>query len=243
MGLLANEFLKLKTSKAVKWVALIFLIFVAMAGLIFGSGRESSPVALYGFGAPFIWLSCNGASGFFLYAAIVSGMIAGEFESGVIRNALSSGVKRGRYFAAKVAAVFGVSVLIYLGCVCALCLLKSIMFGFDPAGKIFTDYGLKVLAYTAGALISVLSYVSVFIFLACLFREAILTFIASVAVTIVELMTKIKGPLWTAFATIDFFESDNVLSWEFAKLFLPCAGILVVSLTAACVLFIAGDVE
>lgn len=243
MGLLKNEFIKIKTSKAVKWVVILFLIFIALSGLVLSSEKKDSPVELYGFGAPFIWLFGNGASGFFMYAVIVSGFIASEFESGVIHNALSSGVKRSHYFAAKVTAIFGVSVLIYLIGVSTLCIFKSMSIGFDPAGKMFSDYGLKVLAYTAGALILILAYISVFIFIAYLLREAVLTFVASVAIIIVELLAKINGPLRTAWSTISFIESDNILSWDFARLFIPCACLLVVSLAASYVLFAARDVD
>lgn len=243
MKLLANEFTKIKSSKAVKGVMIAFLFLVVLCSLVYSPESESSPAAIYGFGAPFLWLSANGASGFFLYAAIVAGMVAGEFESDVIHNALSSGVGRGRYFLAKVTAVFGVSVLLYVACVCTLCIFKSIKNGFDPDGYIFSDYGLKVLVFSAGALISILAYVALYLFIAYLFREAVLTFIAAVVISIVELFTRVNGPLTTAANTISYFVSDNVLSWDFVRLFIPCAWMLIICLAAAYILFAVMDVE
>ena len=239
MKLLVNELVKIKASRSVKGMILVFLCFAVFEGMAFGS----SPVTTYGFGAPFIWLITNGASGFFLYAVIVAALIAGELESGVIGNALASGVKRSRYFTGKVIGVSGVSILIYLGGVGVLCLLKSLTAGFDPTGKIFVDYGWKVLVYSAGAIVSILSYLAVFIFIAYLFREAVPTFIAAVAVTVVDLLGWYRGPLQIAFETIEFCEADRVLSWDFAGLFVPCVLILVVFLAAAYALFAVQDVN
>lgn len=243
MGLFVNELCKIRSSKSVKGVIIVFLCFVALAGLIFGGGKSTSPVAVYGFGAPFIWLSANGASGFFLYAAIAAGMIAREFELGVVHNALGSGVKRGRYFITKVISVFGISVAIYLGCVVTLCIFKSWTAGFDPEGEIFPDYGWKVLLYSAGAIISILSYVAVFILIAYLLRNAVLTFIASVVLTLVEMLGGYKGPMMIAVETIEFIETDDILSWDFVNLFIPCIFILIISLAAAYVLFAVTDVD
>lgn len=243
MKLLANEFIKIKSSKAVKGVIIAFLFLVVLDGLILGAGKESYPVVIYGFGAPFFWLSANGACGFFLYAAIVAGMIASEFELGILHNALGSGVKRGSYFLAKTAAVFGVSILVYLGCVCTLCIFKSIKEGFDPEGYIFSDYGLKVLVFSAGAMISILAYVALYIFIAYLFREAVLTFIAAIVISIIELFTRVNGPQLIAVKTMSYIASDDVLSWDFVRLFIPCAWMLVICLAAAYVLFAVMDVE
>lgn len=243
MKLLANEFTKIKSSKAVKGVMIAFLLLVVLNSLIPSIQQDSSPVAVYGFGAPFVWLSHNGASGFFLYAAIAAGMAAGEFELGVVRNALSSGVKRGHYFLAKVTAVFGVSIVIYLGCVAVMCILKSIKTGFAPDGYLYSDYGLKVLVFSAGAIITILADAALYLFIAYLFREAVPTFIAAIAISIVELYTQIDGPLGIAARSRSYFVSDNVLSRDFIRLFIPCAWILVICLAAAYMLFMVMDVE
>lgn len=241
MRLFVNELCKIKASKSVKGITAAFFCFAILAGTIWG--RAPSPVFVYGFGSPFMWIFGNGAAGFFLYAAVVAGLFASEFELGVIHNVLGSGVKRSSYFIAKVIAVFGVAVLIYLGGIAALCLFKCLTVGFGPADLIFADYGLKVLAFNGWAICSLLSYVAVYILIACLLREAVPTFIAAFVITLCELFNLFRGPVRIAMDAIDFIKSDRILSPEFAALFTPCIYILVISLAAAYILFLVRDVE
>lgn len=243
MRLLINELCKIKASKTVKGVSIVFLIFAILSGIVFGSGSSSWAVSRYGFGAPFMWLLGNGASGFFLYAAIVSGLFASEFELGVIHNVLGSGVKRSRYFIAKVVGIFGISIVIYLGGIIILLLFKTQTMGFDPAGQIFADYGLKVVVYNAWGILSLLSYIAVYLFIACLFREAVPTFIASLVITIAEMLGLFRGPVRIAMDAVYFVRDDRILSPDFPKLFIPCICILFVSLAAAYLMFLIQDVE
>ena len=222
MRLFVNELCKIKTSKSVKGVAVIFIFFAILAGTVWG--KSDMPAALYGFGAPFMWIVANGASGFFLYALIVASLFAREFELGVIHNILGCGVKRSSYFIAKVMAVFS-------------------LVGFGPSALIFADYGFKVLVFNGWAVCSLLSYVAVYILIACLFREAVPTFIASLVITLCELFNLFRGPVRITTDAIGFIESDRILSSDFGRLFTPCIFILVIGLAAAYILFLVQDVD
>ncbi len=241
MRLFVNELCKIKASKSVKWITAAFFCFAILAGTAWK--KSAVPAAIYGFGAPFMWIFGNGAAGFFLYAAIVASLFAGEFELGVIHNVLGCGVKRSSYFIAKVMAVFGVTILIYLSSLGVLFLFKCRIAGFGPADLIFADYGLKVLVFNKWAICSLLAYVAVYILIACLFREAVPTFIASLVVTLCELFNLFRGPVRIAMDAIDFIESDRILTSDFAALFTPCLYILVISLTGAYILFLIQDVD
>lgn len=243
MRLFINELHKIKASRSVKWVVLVFLLFVLLAGIVWGKDKASLPFATYGFGAPFVWLLSNGAIGFFLYAAVVAGLFASEFEMGVIHNALGSGVNRGGYFIAKVAAIFGVTIAIYLGCIGVLCIFRCWTVGFDPTGQIFADYGMKVVVYNGCGILSLLAYVAIYIFIACLLREAVPTFIAAIVISTLELLDLLRGPLRIAMEAERFIENDAILSLDFVKLFVPCLYIMAVSLMAAYVLFRVRDID
>lgn len=241
MRLFVNELCKIKASKSVRWITVVFFCFAVLAGAVWKTSAD--PVAIYGFGAPFMWILGNGASGFFLYAAIVAGLFASEFESGVIHNVLGCGVKRSSYFIAKVTAILGITILIYLSSLGVLFLFKCRIAGFGSANLVFADYGLKVLVFNGWAICSLLSYVAVYILIACLFREAVLTFIASLVVTLCELFNLFRGPVRIAMDAAGFIEGDRVLTSEFAALFTPCVWILVISLVGAYMLFLIRDVD
>ena len=84
---------------------------------------------------------------------------------------------------------------------------------------------------------------AVYLLVACLFREAVMTFIASLVITLCELFNLFRGPARIAMDAIGFIESDRILSTDFAALFMPCIYILVISLTAAYILFLVQDVD
>lgn len=248
-NLFINECYKLKDSKTVRVVAMINLIFAVMQQLVpVGSGN---PFYKYGFGAPFIWVVTNGSVCFFLYAAIAAELVANEFETGVLRNALSAGVSRKSYFLAKIAGVLGISTLLYLGGVGFFCILRSLINGFNPTGTILYGYGLKLPVYLIATLISVLSYAALFLFLACLIRRTVLTMITAFAITIMESLFKIHGPIMISYdalecASNDYFHpwtESSILSWEFARMFAPCLVMTAVFLTGAYLLFRVRDVR
>ena len=241
MRLFVNELCKIKASRSLKWITIVFFCFAVLAGAVWKKG--ANPVEIYGFGAPFMWIFGSGASGFFLYAAVVAGLFASEFESGVIHNVLGCGVKRSSYFIAKVTAIFGITILIYLSSLGVLFLFKCRIAGFGPADLVFADYGRKVLVFNGWAVCSLLSYVAVYILIACLFREAVPTFIASLAVTLCELFNLFRGPVRIAIDAVGFIERDRILTPEFAALFMPCVWILVISLIGAYMLFLVQDID
>lgn len=240
MGLFVNELCKIKASRSIKGITIVFFFFALLAGNIWGS--SSVPVFVYGFGVPFIWIFGNGAAGFFLYAAVVAALFASEFELGTIYPVLGSGVRRSSYFLAKVISIFGVTVLIYLSSMCALFLFRCRLAGFGSPDQIFADYGLKAIVFNVGALLALLSYVAVYIFIACLLREAVSTFIASMVLTVLELFRLFRGPARIIMDAIDYVVNDQVLSPDFAGLFTPCICILAISLAAAYLLFLVRDV-
>lgn len=248
MGLFANEILKIRHSKSIKIISLVF-IFCAV---VFTSVGELKGTALMrsGLAGPFMWIGNMGASGFFAYGAVVAGMVASEFELGVVRNAIGCGVKRSSYFWVKIVSVFGASSAVYLVSNCIFTLVMCARFGFDPEGLVFSDYGQKVLVYNALALLAMLAYVSVYICFAYLFQSAAATFVASVAVTIGELFWFARdsktgqaavlsawGPIAVVFRMLEHMKNDTILTEEFAVLAIPCVCIITGALGLGYALF------
>lgn len=237
-GLFINELIKLKRSRMIKGVFIVFMCFCLMVVFI-----DMGAPATFGFTAPFTWLSCNGAAGFFLYGLIVADMIAREFEQGVIHNALGRGVGKSKFFFVKLITLFAVSVVMYLSCMGIFTAASSMKEGFDPKGQVYANYALKVLVFNTGAVIAILSCVALYMFLAYLLRNAALTFGIAVAATIVDLLGWYPGPMTAAWKTIDFFLEDAVLTREFALIFVPCIFILFVSVVGAYALFRLRDLK
>jgi len=243
MRLFVNELVKLKRSKGIRGVLITFFcLFTLVVLLGFGEGVISD-IEKNGFAAPFMWFTCSGTVGFFLFSVIVAGMVAGEFETGVVHRALSSGIRRGSYFAAKIVAVFMASILVYGACIVFFTIAWSIERGFDPEGQIFSDYLTKVLAYNAGACILILSDVALFCFFAYLFRMAALTIAAAVLVTFLDVAGLFKGPVGIAFGMLKYVDKDAILSWDFAEQFLPCLWMIVIFLALSYGLFAIRDVN
>ena len=248
MRLLANEMIKIRRSKSVKVLFLIFLFFIFFAVSV-GEGK-GGPLMNSGFAGPFTWNGIMGAAGLFSYGAIAAGMVASEFELGVVRNAIGCGVSRNRYFAAKIFSVMGVSAVMYLVCNCIFSLFVTLVRGFDPEGLVYSDYWLKVLVFNGVALTVQLTCVAMYICFAYVFRIASITFAASVLVTLGEtLLTAgsikqysigdrgFNGPAATLWLTVQHFAADTILTEEFVLLALPCFCIMVVSLILSYILF------
>lgn len=253
MRLFANEFLKIRRSKSVKILFGVFLAFIilsAYAGNYTGSAKMRS-----GFAGPFLWNGIMGAAGLFAYGALAAGMVAGEFQLGVVQNALGCGVSRRRYFVVKVISVLGISAVLYLLCTCIFTGFLTEVYGFDPERILPSEYRLKVLAFTGAALAVQLSCVSMYICFAYLFRKASATFAASVLATLLETFVSarlikadaisgngINGPFTTTFLLSQHFVSDTILTREFALLTLPCIGLMAISLLASYFLFMKRSV-
>lgn len=248
MKVSANEFLKIKHSKSVRVLFLVFLGFILLASSI-GENRGSD-LMRSGFAAPFMWNGIMGAAGLFAYGAIVAGMVASEFELGVVRNAIGCGVARSRYFAVKVISVLGISVILYLVCNCIYTVVMTIQYGFDPKGLLYSDYWTKVVVFNAVALTVQLASVAIYICFAYIFRAASVTFVFSVMETIIEAFISsqhiksmrlsgkgIRCPFYTMWILTQHFTEDTILTEEFALLAVPCVCILAVSLLASYILF------
>ena len=248
MKLLANELLKIKRSRSVKVLFAVFLAFIFLStcvGKNTGSARMRS-----GFAGPFMWNGIMGAAGLFAYGAIAAGMVADEFQLGVVQNALSCGISRRRYFTAKVISALGASAVLYLVCAGIFTAFLTGVYGFDPEGLVFSDYWLTVLAFNGAALAVQLSCMSMYICFAYVFRKASVTFAASVLATVIEAFASARlikadtmgggvyGPFATTFLLSQHFVADTILTREFALLTLPCMGIMVISLLASYFLFL-----
>lgn len=248
MRLLANELLKIKRSKSCRVLFLVFVGFILLSSLM--GQNQGSDLMRSGFAGPFMWNGIMGASGLFAYGAIVAGMIASEFELGVVRNAIGCGITRSRYFAVKILSVLGVSAILYLVCNFIYTVVMTIQYGFDPKGLLYSDYWTKVLAFNAVALAVQLASVSIYICFAYLFRAASATFVLSIAETIIEVFIAaryiksprlsskgVQGPFYTLWLLSRHFTEDTILTEEFALLALPCVCILAVSLLVSYLLF------
>lgn len=248
MRLFANELRKIKRSKSVKVLFAIFLAFIVLSSFV--GQNKGSVLMRSGFAGPFMWNGIMGAVGLFAYGAIAAGMVADEFQLGVVQNALSCGVSRRRYFAAKVISVLGISAVLYLLCAFLYTLFLTKVYGFDPEGLLFSDYWLKVLAFNGAALAVQLSCVAMYIFFAYVFRKASVTFAVSVLATVAETFAGARlikagaisgsgfnGPFTAIFLLAQHFSADTILTREFALLPLPCLGIMAVSLLASYFLF------
>lgn len=248
MKMWTNEILKIRRSKSVKGLFLVFLVFIILSS--FMGENKGGPLMNSGFAGPFIWHGVMGASGLFAYGAIAAGMIAREFELGVVRNAIGCGVGRNRYFGVKVLSVMAVAAAMYLVCNCIYTAILTMRCGFDPEGLLYSDYWQKVLVFNAVALTVQMACMAMYICFAFLFRAASVTFAASVLVTLAETVfvaVSIKrysfseggfrGPAAAIWLMMEHFAGDTILTKEFAALALPSACIMVVSLVLSYILF------
>lgn len=248
MKMWANEFLKIKRSKSVRVLFLVFVGFILLASLM--GENKGSDLMRSGFAAPFMWNGIMGAAGLFAYGAIAAGMIASEFELGVVRNAIGCGVTRSRYFAVKVSSVLGISLVLYLVCNCIFTVVMTVHYGFDPKGLLYSDYWTKVVVFNAVALTVQLASVAIYICFAYIFRAASAAFVFSVLETIIEAFIssqrvksmRLSGrglpcPFDTMWVLPKHFTEDTILTEEFALLAVPCICILSVSLLISYILF------
>lgn len=248
MRMLANEFLKIKRSKSVRVLFLVFVGFILLSSLM--GQNQGGDLMRSGFAGPFMWNGIMGASGLFAYGAIVAGMIASEFELGVVRNAIGCGITRSRYFIVKILSVLGVSAVLYLVCNFIYTIVMIVQYGFDPKGLLYSDYWTKVLVFNAVALAVQLTSVSIYICFAYLFRAASVTFVFSIVETIIELFLlaryiksyhlsskAVQGPVYSLWLLSQHFMEDTILTEEFALLALPCVCIMAASLLVSYILF------
>lgn len=249
--LIYNELLKLKYSGSVKIVWGYFLFAVILAGLmpmddLPGIMRDIIGV---GYGVSFVVVPFSGALVFGVFAAMTAGMITQEFSQGTIHNALSRGVSRRRYFAAKVTCLFGVALVTYPVSLIAAVALRSMIFGFNPQSLTYPDYLQVNLVYHFSIMAVILIYVSIYIFLAYICKRPALTFTAGFAELVLELIlikdnTSVGGPL-QAMRVISnsLVEGYDILQIGVMKLLLPGIAMGILSLVLAYLVFMKKDVN
>lgn len=245
--LIHNELLKLKYSGSVKIVCGYFLFVVILAGFI--PMDDLPDIMGVGYGVSFVVVPFSGVLIFGVFAAMTAGMITQEFSQGTIHNALSRGVSRRQYFAAKVASLFGVALVTYPVSLIAAVALRSMIFGFNPRSLTYPDYLQVNLVYHFSIMAVILIYVSIYIFLAYIFKRPALTFTAGFAELVLELIlikdnTSVGGPLQAMRVIFNsLVEGYDILRIGVMKLLLPGIGMGILSLVLAYLVFMKKDVN
>ena len=252
-GLFKNELLKLKRSKSVKVLFWYFVIYSILAALFFHGANEDS-IARSGFSAPFLTFGMHGSSGFFFYASIAAGLVANEFSQGTIHNAISCGVERRSYFIAKTCCLLGITVFLYLTNTLVHSLANIAISSFDPYGLLFSRYWQKVFIYNLAAILLLLSCMSLFICIAYLCRRGVMTFVVSMLITDVDLISyakigpgKVNGPVSLMWQMLRMSETDlssnRLLEPDFFLMLVPSLCMGVISLVVAYQLFKRTDIN
>jgi ABC-2 type transport system permease protein len=127
--------------------------------------------------------------------------IAGEFEGGTVRNILSVGRRRASYYLSKLAAVFSFGVVLAL---VTTLIHFTVITGFFGVGEVADGYTNSFLLLAASQFMLYLTYTSLFVFLAFLFRNTGLAIVMSVAFVIAE---EIVYMFVIMFPALDMFKS------------------------------------
>ena len=246
--LIHNELLKLKYSGSVKIVWGYFLFAVILAGFM-PVEEELLDIMGVGYGVSFVLIPFNGAMIFGVLAAMTAGMITQEFSQGTIHNALSCGVSRRQYFAAKIMSLFGMALVTYPVSLIAAVALRSVVFGFNPQALTYPDYLQVNLVYHFSMMTLILIYVSIYILLAYIFKHPAHAFMAGIAELILELIlikdnTSLGGPL-QAMRVISnsLVEGYDILQLGIMRLLLPGIAMGILSLVLAYMIFMKKDVD
>lgn len=246
--LIHNELLKLKYSGSVKIVWGYFLFAVILTGFM-PVEEELPDIMGVGYGVSFVLIPFNGAMIFGVLAAMTAGMITQEFSQGTIHNALSCGVSRRQYFAAKATGLFGMALVMYPVSLVAAVALRSVVFGFNPQSLTYSDY-LKVnLVYHFSMMALILIYVSIYILLAYIFKRPAYAFMAGIAELMLELIlikdnTSLGGPLQAMRVMFNSLaEGHDILQIGIMRLFLPGIAMGILSLVLAYLIFMKKDVD
>ena len=246
--LIHNELLKLKYSGSVKIVWGYFLFAVILSGVM-PVEEELPDIMGVGYGVSFVLIPFNGAMIFGVLAAMTAGMITQEFSQGTIHNALSCGVSRHQYFAAKATGLFGMVLVTYPVSLIAAVALRSVVFGFNPQSLTYSDY-LKVnLVYHFSMMALILIYVSIYILLAYIFKRPAHAFMAGIAELMLELIlikdkTSLGGPLQAMRVMFNSLaEGHDILQIGVMRLLLPGIAMGILSLVLAYLIFMKKDVD
>lgn len=251
--LFKNELLKLKRSKSVKVLFWYFVIYSILGALFFHGANEGS-VARSGFFAPFMTFSMHGASGFFFYAAIASGLVANEFSQGTIHNAISCGVERRSFFIAKTCCLLGITVFLYLTNTLVHSLAEIAISSFDPYGLLYSRYWQKVFIYNLAAILLLLSCMSLFICIAYLCRRGVMTFVVSMLIISLDFIWyaridagNVSGPVSVMSQMSEMIRTDlssnRLLEPDFFLMLVPSLCMGVISLVVAYQLFKRTDIN
>ncbi len=243
-----NELVKMRCSWAVK-IVFLYRIYEAVTSAVRPALVETAFMRQGAF-APFQAVT-NYAGNIFICSILTGSVMDKEFEQGTIHNVLVCGVGRGRYFAVKTAGIWGLAILDYAVYACLYILFRCLFFGVGQGGGLSEFYWLKMLVYNGGAVAVVLAYHCLFLFFGVLFRNSVVTFMVSAALTVMRnglgifIIRRVEGMKWKPAYLLmrEIAVSDNILSSDLAMALLPCICMGAISLILAYVLFQRKDMK
>lgn len=242
--LLKNEILKCMRSRAVRFSFYMSIIYVPIIAFLGGADM----MLTRGFASSFLMYDCFGISWFWIFAAVVAALIAGEHNDGTIRNVVACGVERKKYFAVKVATVFIYSaLLIFLMSIIFLAVM-FIRFAGSISFTFTLEFFLRFLIYYFAMVLITSAYEALFIFLSHIFRSTIITFIVSVVLSFVDLFivmgnNDMATPYGVIYQVGRKYLNGNVCNMDFLKLLFPSIVVCIVLIIISAFLFVKRDID
>ncbi|MBD5460811.1 MAG: hypothetical protein HDR26_07705 [Lachnospiraceae bacterium] len=203
-------------------VRIVFLLFLA------GAVIAAAVSDFTGYVAPFMeWYW--GSMGPILFAVVVAGQVAGEYQNSRAAKAAAE-TKKGQYFAAKVMGLFSLSALFCLMYTAVFSLLCHVRNG--AGNGFFSYYPLQLSVFLICRVLTYWIYTAVFILIGVLVRRKFWTFALSCGVSYLEIFlwalqekngrTTAAGGPWAAVMQFDkYFGRANFLSYDYFILFVP----------------------
>lgn len=201
-------------------VRLVFLSFLA------GAVITAALSDFTGYMAPFQGLSYWGNMSTMLFAFIVAGQVAGEYQNG---RAAAAESRREQNFAAKVLGLFGLSAFLCLMYTALLSLICSVKNGMGSG--YFSHYPLQVAVFLFCKILIYWVYIAVFLLIGVLVRRKFWTFVLSFVVQFLEISLytrlELKGGIsaagpWTALMQFKtYMGRADFLCYDFYLLFVP----------------------
>lgn len=204
-------------------VRIVFLLFLAGGIIAALTSRFTAYMA------PFMGYDYWGVTGPILFAAIVAGQVAGEYQNGRAAKAAAE-TKRGQYFAAKIMGLFSLSVFF---CLANTAVLSLLCYMKNGAGSgYFSHYPLQVAVFLLCRILIYWVYTAVFLLIGVLVRRRFLAFVLSCGAVYLETIlwliqqknsgqALIGGPLTALMQSEKYIGMADFLSYDYYILFVP----------------------